>query len=94
MPAASAPQPPDRSPIHDALREVIQTLAAMERPAGSAGEQRAASWIAERLQAAGCEAHVEEEQFLDGYASVLGRLATAGALAGAAALGGRTRRLA
>ncbi len=93
LPAAPAPQPPDRSPIPDALYEVIETLAAIERPAGSEGEQRAAGWIAERLQAAGCEAHVEKEQFLDGYASVLGRLAAVGVVAGAAALGERTRRL-
>ncbi len=75
------------------LREVIEALAPLERRAGSADEQRAAGWIAERLQAAGCDAQVEEEQFLDGYATVIGRLSAVSAIAGAVALGRRTRKL-
>ena len=38
------------------LREVIEALAPLERRAGSEGERRAAEWIAQRLQAAGCPA--------------------------------------
>jgi len=33
------------------LREVVETLAAIERPSASEGEARAADWIAERLRA-------------------------------------------
>jgi Zn-dependent M28 family amino/carboxypeptidase len=76
------------------LREVVATLAPLERRAGSRGEQRAAFWIAERLELAGCEVVVDEEQFHDGYARVIGTLAALGAVAGVAALRKRTRRLA
>ncbi len=77
---------------HEAtLREVIEALAPLERRAGSPGEEQAAGWLAQRLARAGCEAQVEEEQFFDGYARVIGPLAAAGALAGAAALRRRWR---
>jgi hypothetical protein len=77
------------------LREVVQTLAPMQRGAGSDGERAAAEWIAARLSEAGCQAAVEPEQFLDGYAGLLARLAGAGAVAGlAAAAVPRARRLA
>jgi Zn-dependent M28 family amino/carboxypeptidase len=88
--------PPTEDSLQEALptlREVVEALAPLERGAGSAGEEQAAQWISERLQAAGCEAQVEEEQFLDGYAKVIGTLAAAGALAGAAGLTRRLRRL-
>jgi len=77
------------------LREVIATLAPLERGAGSDGEQQAAQWIARRLSDAGCEAGVEPEQFRDGYARVIGSLAAAGLFAGVSALAApRTRQLA
>jgi Zn-dependent M28 family amino/carboxypeptidase len=75
------------------LREVIETLAPIERGAGSAGELRAARWLAERLRGAGCQVQIDEERYLDGYAAVIGSLAAAGAVSGLAALGRRTRRL-
>ncbi len=75
------------------LREVVDALAPLERRAGSADEHQAAHWIAERLARARCEARVEEAEFLDGYAEVIGTLARAGALAGVAALPRRTRML-
>jgi hypothetical protein len=75
------------------LREVVETLAPLERRAGSPGEQQAAEWIAARLQQAGCEAAVDEEKFHDGYAEVIGTLAAAGAAAGLAALIKPTRAL-
>jgi Peptidase family M28 len=82
-------------PGEDTLREVIEALAPIERRAGSAGERQAADWIAGRLRAVGCEAEVEEEQFLDGYARLLSSLAAAGGLAGLTALiSPRARRLA
>jgi Peptidase family M28 len=82
-------------PGEETLREVIEALAPIERRAGSDGERQAADWIAQRLRAAGCEAEVEEEQFLDGYARLLSSLAAAGGLAGLTALvSPRARRLA
>jgi peptidase M28-like protein len=76
------------------LREVIEALAPLERRAGSEGERQAADWIAERLEREGCQVQIDQEQFLDGYARVIGSLAAGSALAGAAALGRRTRKVA
>jgi hypothetical protein len=74
------------------LREVIETLAPLERRAGSEGERRAADWIAQRLRAAGCAAEVQEEQFREGYARVMSTLSMTSGLAGAAALASRRAR--
>jgi len=74
------------------VREVICALAPLERPAGSPGEEQAARWLAERLALAGCEATVEEEQFHDGYANVIGSLAGIAALSGALGLRDRLRK--
>ncbi len=74
------------------LHEVIDALAPLERRAGSPGEQEAARWIHARLREAGCVAQIDEEQFLDGYARVIGTLAAAGAGAGLAAHSRRFRR--
>ncbi len=64
------------------LREVIEALAPIERRAGSGGEREAAEWIAARMRDAGCEAAIEGEQFLDGYARVMSQLSATGMLAG------------
>jgi hypothetical protein len=88
--APASPRPEDES----TLREVVEALAPLERRAGSPGEREAAQWIANRLEQAGCEVQVDEEQFYDGYANVIGSLAAAGAVAGVAALRNRTRALA
>jgi hypothetical protein len=77
------------------LREVVEALAPIERRAGQAGEQQAAQWLAERLGAAGCEAAVEAEEFLDGYAEVMRALSAASVGAGITALApGPLRRVA
>jgi hypothetical protein len=75
------------------LREVIETLAPLDRRAGSPGEEEAARWIAERLQRAGArDSRIEEEQFLDGYAPLMRGLSGAAALTGIAALNRRLRK--
>ena len=84
------PAPPELEAL---LREVVERLAPLERSAGSEGERAAAEWIAERLTAAGCEARVDEETFRGGYAGMMAALAAGGALAGAAALTRRGRRI-
>jgi hypothetical protein len=76
------------------LREVVETLARLERGAGSRGETEAADWLARRLTAAGADARIEAVRFLDGYARALVPLGIAGTAAGAIALSGRGRRLA
>ena len=70
------------------MERVVRELAAHERPSASAGERRAAEWIAAELDAAGCrDARVDEERAHGGYWWPLGLL-NAGA-ARAARLGGR-----
>jgi hypothetical protein len=73
------------------LREVVESLAPLERRAGSTGERQAAEWLVARFREAACKASIEEEQFLDGYARVIGVLAAAGAASGVAAFSRRAR---
>lgn len=73
------------------LRDVVTTLAALERRAGSDGEREAAQWLAVRLSEAGAPAQVETVQFRDGFARQMLPLGAAGAVSGALALGGRSR---
>ncbi len=83
-----APRTPEAT-----LREVIETLAPIERAAGSEGERQAAHWIADRLTAAGAPARIEEEKFRGDFAGVVGALAAIGAAAGIAATTKRGRRI-
>ncbi|HET6831181.1 MAG TPA: hypothetical protein VFH44_07505, partial [Solirubrobacterales bacterium] len=75
------------------LREVIESLAPIERAAGSEGERQAAHWIADRLTAAGAPARIEEAKFRGDFAGVVAALSAAGAAAGIAATTRRGRRL-
>ena len=75
------------------FREVVETLALLERGAGSPGEAEAAQWIAARLTQAGCEVEIDDVQFLDGYAKLMETLCAAGVAAGLAALIKPTRAL-
>jgi hypothetical protein len=77
--------------VEPTLREVVETLAAIERGPGSPGEAQAAEWLAARLQRAGCRVEVEPARYHDGYARVVGPLAAAGAFGGLLALSGRGR---
>ncbi len=78
--------------IDSIFREVIEALAPLSRQAGSPGEHDAAQWLARRLRAAGCEVQIDEEQFHDGYAQVIGALAAIASVAGGAALARPARR--
>lgn len=44
----------DRALAHGVLREVVETLAPIDKTPCSPGERQAAEWIAERFRAAGC----------------------------------------
>jgi peptidase M28-like protein len=74
------------------LRDVIETLAAVERPSVSEGEARAARWIAERLESLGCDVEIDEETAYGHFWRPLFALTLAGALAGRIVLRGRRRR--
>ena len=75
----------------DALRAVVEDLAAIHRPSASAGEAEAARLIAERLTAFGCEVRLEEERVYPDPWRALALMSAAGAAAGIAALRGRRR---
>jgi acetylornithine deacetylase/succinyl-diaminopimelate desuccinylase-like protein len=64
------------------IERVVRELASYERPSASAGERRAAQWLARELEAAGCrDVRVEEERAHGGYWWPLGLLNAAAALA-------------
>ncbi len=67
------------------LRTVVEELAAFERPSASAGEHRAADWIAARLREQGHRATIEVERAHGGYWWPLGLLNGSAALAAVAA---------
>jgi Zn-dependent M28 family amino/carboxypeptidase len=76
------------------MREVVETLAPIERAAGDPGEQQAASWIAERLSGAGAQnARVETEQFYGGYPRLHAKLSAVGVAAAVAGLCSRRLRV-
>ena len=71
------------------LERVVRELAAHERPSASAGERRAAEWLAAELERAGArDAHVETERAHGGYWWPLGLL-NAGALPAKLSVTGR-----
>ena len=74
--------------------DAIHELAAFERPSASAGERRAAEWIAQRLGELGCQVEIEEERAHGGYWWPLGlaNLLAAGAAIGALRGRGGLRR--
>jgi hypothetical protein len=77
------------------MRERLEEVCAIERPSASAGERRAAEWLAARLRDAGARnVRIEEEPEANGtFWWPLGLLAGAGAIAGLTARrGGLLRR--
>ena len=73
------------------LREVVETLAAIERPSASDGEARAAAWIAERLRSNGCDVEVDVEPAYGDFWKPLFALNALGVAAGVATLRGRRK---
>jgi len=64
------------------IERVVRELASYERGSASAGERRAAEWLADELRGAGCrDVRVEEESAHGGYWWPLGLLNAASALA-------------
>ena len=85
--ATDVSTPPDKVWMRERLEEVC----AIERPSASAGERRAAEWLAEELRAAGArDVRIEEEPYANGtFWWPIGLLAGASALAGLIARRGR-----
>lgn len=79
------PEPPEAT-----LREVIEALAAIERPPCSEGERRAAEWLAARLRDAGAgEVALEEEPSWGPWPPTVTTLSALGTLGALAVLRGR-----
>jgi hypothetical protein len=83
--AVAAPPAPDTAQ----LREVIEHLAAIDRPPASESEREAAEWIAGRLREQGLEPRIEEEPAHGTYWWPIGITAALGVLGGLASLRGR-----
>jgi Zn-dependent M28 family amino/carboxypeptidase len=75
--------PGDQTPLVSVLRDVVETLAPLERTPCSPGERRAAEWLAARLRSVpGVEVALEEEPSWGTFpptATMLGALGVAGA---------------
>ena len=64
------------------MRDVVSTLADIERPSASDGERRAAEWIRDRFEALGLPARIEAEPAHGTYWWPLGLASAAGVVAG------------
>jgi hypothetical protein len=83
--SVSEPRPPlDDAALEAVLREVVETLAPLDRTPCSAGEREAAQWLAERMrQTPGVDVALEDEDSWGTFpptATGLGLLGLAGAL--------------
>jgi acetylornithine deacetylase/succinyl-diaminopimelate desuccinylase-like protein len=77
--------------LEQELRVVVNELASFTRPSASAGERRAAEWLAQRMRAHGHPVSVEVERAHGGYWWPLGLLNAGAALAATAARRSRSR---
>jgi Peptidase family M28 len=85
-----APDPPAPDPLEETLREVVETLAAIDRPPCSPGERQAAEWLAARLRAVGgTEVALEDEPSWGIFAPTVTGLGLLGIAAAALTLRGR-----
>ena len=76
--------------LEDVLREVVETLAPIERPPCSPGEREAAEWLAARLRAvAGVQAALEDEPSWGTFPPTSTALGLLGTLGAALVLAGR-----
>ncbi len=93
-PTAAAGHDPNAATGHDpiaaTLREVVETLAPLERTPCSPGERQAAEWLAERLRGVpGVEVALEDEPSWGPFPPTLTGLGALGTFAAALVLGGR-----
>jgi hypothetical protein len=82
----------DGAGLDSVLREVVETLAPIDRTPCSAGEREAAEWLASRMGAvAGVEVALEEEPSWGTFPPTLTGLGLLGSVAAALALAGRRK---
>ncbi len=82
----------DRSSLESVLREVVETLAEIERPPCSSGERHAAQWLAERLRTLhGVDVELEDEPSWGTFPPTATGLGALGMLAAALVQRGRPR---
>jgi Peptidase family M28 len=87
--SAGAPAPRD-SALHSLLREVVETLAPLQRTPCSPGEREAAQWLAQRLNAVGgVDVALEQEPSWGTFAPTSTLLGALGATAALLALRGQ-----
>jgi hypothetical protein len=80
----------DEQALESVLREVVETLAVLERAACSPGERQAAEWLAERLGAIeGVQVALEDEPSWGNFAPTATGLGLLGVLAATLVLRGR-----
>ena len=71
------------------LRATVEHLASFDRPSASEGEQQAAEWIRDELEALGVPARIEVETAVGSMAIPLGLLSAVGRARGARPAGAR-----
>jgi hypothetical protein len=80
----------DRPPLAGVLREVVETLAVLDRTPCSPGERQAAEWLAERLRSVpGTDVALEDEPSWGPFPPTATGLGLAGAAAAALVMSGR-----
>lgn len=84
------PVSPSSESLEETLREVVETLAVIDRPPCSPGERQAAEWLADRLRAVGgVEVALEDEPSWGIFAPTVTGLGLLGMVAAALTLRGR-----
>jgi hypothetical protein len=81
----------DATTLDSVLREVVETLARLDRTPCSAGERAAAEWLARRFQAAGAPAELEDEPSWGTFLPTATGLGLTGVVAGLLVSRGRRR---
>lgn len=88
----TATQPAAAEPSAETLREVVHTLAALERGPCSPGEREAAEWIARRLRSAGVsDVALEDEPSWGPFPPLVTTMGIMGALGGLLVRSGRPK---